>query len=589
MEIAQSTLTIKSVTDEGVIVGIASTPKLDKSGDVVEPMGAEFELPIPLLHEHDQSQPIGMVEKATVTENGIEVTARIAKDASGRVKAVWENIKNGIVGGLSVGFLPIEKSDMETGRHFTRWQWLELSVVGNPANPEAAITVTKSLNKPEKGNKSMSIQEQIQEQEAKKAKLVEANGTLVCKSDVGEADQAAYDANKAEIEKIDKHLSMLRETEAQLAKTAKPVTMDTTGTVPTGQIEVKSNLPKGTAFARYARALAMSKGNTMQAVEIAKSFKDTPQVERILKSAVAAGTTTDATWAAPLVDYTTMTSEFIELLRPQTIMGRITGFRNVPFNTKVQGQTSGATVNWVGQGKLKPVSKLALDTTSLGFAKVSAIVPITEELARLSNPSAEALINSDLQKSMAQFLDQAFIDPTIAAVTDVHPASITHAVTAITPSGTDLDAVRKDIKAVMNQFINANLSTKGGVWVMSEVTALSLSMMFNELGQPAFPSINQDGGTFFGLPVITSSIASDNIILLQPSEILLADDGMVTLDASREASLVMSDDPESDKATMDMVSLWQAGMVGFKADRMINWKVRRAASVAVIESAAYGE
>ena len=39
-------------------------------------------------------------------------------------------------------------------------------------------------------------------------------------------------------------------------------------------IEVKSNLPKGTSFARYAMAIARSKGNLMQAAEIDKGWHD---------------------------------------------------------------------------------------------------------------------------------------------------------------------------------------------------------------------------------------------------------------------------------------------------------------------------
>jgi hypothetical protein len=70
---------------------------------------------------------------------------------------------------------------------------------------------------------------------------------------------------------------------------------------------VKSNLPKGTAFTRYAMALMRSQGNLMQAVEISKQWHDTtPEVETVLRAAVAAGTTTDSTWAGPLVQYTNM-------------------------------------------------------------------------------------------------------------------------------------------------------------------------------------------------------------------------------------------------------------------------------------------
>src|SRR5688572_936963 len=48
---AWSTLTVKSVDSERrEIEGIASTPSVDRVGDIVEPMGAKFTLPMPLLH-----------------------------------------------------------------------------------------------------------------------------------------------------------------------------------------------------------------------------------------------------------------------------------------------------------------------------------------------------------------------------------------------------------------------------------------------------------------------------------------------------------------------------------------------------------
>jgi hypothetical protein len=71
----------------------------------------------------------------------------------------------------------------------------------------------------------------------------------------------------------------------------------------------------------------------------------------IEKTAVNAGTTTDTTWAAPLVQYQNLASEFIEYLRPLSIVGRIEGFRRVPFMVKVPRQTGGASVNWVGEAR----------------------------------------------------------------------------------------------------------------------------------------------------------------------------------------------------------------------------------------------
>ena len=80
MQRAYSQLTIKAVNeDQRTIEGVATTPSPDRMGDIVEPTGAVFKLPIPLLYQHDSSQPIGHVEAAKVSKDGITITARLVK------------------------------------------------------------------------------------------------------------------------------------------------------------------------------------------------------------------------------------------------------------------------------------------------------------------------------------------------------------------------------------------------------------------------------------------------------------------------------------------------------------------------------
>src|SRR6188768_334559 len=85
---AYSLLTIKRVSDdERIIEGLATSPEPDRMGDVVEPDGAQFKLPLPLLLHHDSRQPVGHVLDARVGKDGIEVTARIMKmDEPGTLK-----------------------------------------------------------------------------------------------------------------------------------------------------------------------------------------------------------------------------------------------------------------------------------------------------------------------------------------------------------------------------------------------------------------------------------------------------------------------------------------------------------------------
>lgn len=149
---AWSQFEVKSVDESlRVLQGLATTPTPDRMGDIVEPLGASFELPIPFLWQHDAEQPIGHVTAAKATKSGIEVNVKLAKiDEPGRLKdrldEAWQSIKAKLVRGMSIGFSPLEYSYMEEtgGYRFMKWAWLELSAVTIPANADASIALIKN-------------------------------------------------------------------------------------------------------------------------------------------------------------------------------------------------------------------------------------------------------------------------------------------------------------------------------------------------------------------------------------------------------------------------------------------------------------
>lgn len=155
-QFAYSQLEIKAVDESGgarKFTGIATTPTPDRAGDIVEPKGAEFNLPIPLLWQHDSRQPIGWVRAARVTAKGIEVDCEMAAvEEAGTLKdrldEAWQSLKAKLVGGLSIGFKPIESSriDQTYSYRFMKWLWLELSCVTVPANGDCSITAIKSAD-----------------------------------------------------------------------------------------------------------------------------------------------------------------------------------------------------------------------------------------------------------------------------------------------------------------------------------------------------------------------------------------------------------------------------------------------------------
>lgn len=638
MNRAYSFLEIKAVDDEKkVITGIATSPQVDRVGDVIEPLGVKFQNPLPLLWQHDHEKPIGSVVFDTPTAKGVTFTATLAKvtepgKLKDRIDEAWQSVKAKIVRAVSIGFRSLESEQIAGtwGVRYIESEVYELSLVTVPCNSEAVITSiksfdvglpaasgkkgtpvvrlgkpagasatavkqTKSVPKPEEGQdmkfaeKIKQFQAAIEQKSARRMELMEAaeDRTL----DAAESEE--FDTLSDEIKATEVHIKRLEEMQAADVAKAKPVE-DVSGMRDRhAGITVKATqkVEKGTAFTRYVIAQCRAKGNLMQAAEIAKQWNDTPEVEQVLKAAVAAGTTTDATWAAPLVPYQNMTSDFIELLRPATLLGRMTGLRNVPFNVRIPGQTQGSTVAWVGETAPKPVSALGFEDITLRFNKLAGIVVISDELARLSTPSAEAIIRGDLVAQIAQFTDDSFINPAYAAVTDVRPASVTNGVTPVPASGTDADALRADVRAVYSQFIAANLSTAGAAWVMTSTQAMAIGMMLNPLGQPEFPGLGAEGGTFMGLPVLVSEVVpSDSngsiIVLIKQSEILLADEGGVSIDVSREASLQMNSTPAT--GAQQLVSLFQNNLLAIRAERMITWRKRRPQAVAYISGANYG-
>jgi hypothetical protein len=434
--------------------------------------------------------------------------------------------------------------------------------------------------------------------------------------------QEDFDALQGEIEAIDAHLKRLDIIEKAVGRTATPVAGATAdeGSAARGGVDIRvkaqPKLEPGIGLARLVKCYGMAKGDMNQASRIAglrygedsnafgtlKSLADRGFMS-IEKAEVPAGSTLADSWAEDLVgDTTSAFADFVEYLRPQTILGKfgtngIPSLRRVPFRTPLISQTGGGAGYWVGEGKAKPLTSFDFARTTLEPLKVANICVLTDEVIRSSSPSAEAIVRDQLVEALKARLDIDFIDPAKAASAGVSPASITNAAANGAASGTgDADDVRADIRSILNEYIAANNPPSSGVLIMRSGTALALSMMVNALGQNEFNGIGMNGGTLLGIPVITSEhVPSGIIVMVNASDIYLADDGGFRLDMSREASVEMLDSSLTGDSVgvvpgtaASTVSLWQTNSVGFLAERTINWAARRASAVAYLSGVAWG-
>jgi len=617
---AYSLIAVKAFDDEQRIIrGIATTPTVDRGDDIVDPFGVKFRNPLPFILHHDKASPVGEVTFDRPTKDGIAFTARIPKVAEpGRVRdrtdEAWHSAKYGLLRGVSIGYVPRKAERRATGgMHLKEIEVFELSMVTVPMNAEATILQIKSLDaidlaasgtgsrippspasRDSSRKTTMTISEQITAEKAdlqtKSARLEELMTKEDAEGGLDASETSERDTLTSGIQAAAKKLERMSALEAAQAGLAKGVS----GYAPTApaasrapRIEVvKPDLPKGTLFTRYAMAVAAGKGSYSDTLAFAKRWEgQTPEVVQMVKAAAGTSVVASPGWGGELVNPNTAATEFVDLLRAASILGRVPGFRMVPFNVPIITQTGGSTFAWVGEAGSKPVGELSFERTTFGYNKVAGIVVLAEELIRLSNPDAEATVRRDMVEQCAAFLDAAFIQVAKSSGAN-NPASITNGVSSPAASGATLADLQADLVTALSTFTNANIPTSGLVIAMTPALALGISMLTNPLGQaPNGFSVTPTGGTLLGYPVIVSdSVDAGTIVIFKPSEIFLADDGRVTLDASNQATL----DMDGGSPATATFSLWQNNCVGLRAERWITWAKRRANVVAVIDTASYG-
>ena len=421
--------------------------------------------------------------------------------------------------------------------------------------------------------------------------------------DGGESEK--FETLKAEIKSIDADIKRYTELAALAAETAKPVDdsveREKTYTPPTVPVSVKNTekLEKGIAFARAAKCLALGTMAQRDPVQVAKSmYSDRADIvgavnSMVTKAVIPAATTTNPEWAGNLVQGGAIFADFLEYLRPQTIIGRfgdgnVPAYRRVPFRVPVGSQETPGAAYWTGEGKPKGLTKFDFATRSLEPLKVATIAVATMELLRDASADVDFIIRDSIANAVRARLDEDFINPDKAAVAGVSPASILNGAPNIASSGTNADAVRADILALFN-LVAANNATMGDVvFIMPTGVAMALATM-RTLAQQEFPDMTLAGGRVMGIPVIVSDYAPHDasagsiVALVKARDILVADAGDVEISISREATLQMSDAPVDNLvAGESVVNLWQYNMIGFRAERTINWMRARDGAAAYL-------
>jgi len=342
----------------------------------------------------------------------------------------------------------------------------------------------------------------------------------------------------------------------------------------------------GQTFGRFIKTLAICRGDVLAGEQYAAA-RNWTSVAMAMKAAVNP-------MDQSILDQglAPITSDLSALLRSMTIIGRLAGMRKVPFRTRMLTQSVGGSGSWVDEGEPIPVTAMGIgDTTTLDAKKCAGIRVLTEELLRNATTGTDLLVAVDAASALVEAMDTAFIDPANGG-SGAKPASICSGAQQYSSTGSTVSAIDADLKLLLNVLIGADCDLSTAAFIMSPITATHLALLRGSGGAPAFPSVNARGGTLLGLPVICStnvaasgSPGGRQIVLVEASQIDIADDGQAAIELSTKAALQMNDAPAS--GAQQVVSLFQLGMVGVRSTRFVNWRRRRVGAVACLRDVAY--
>lgn len=139
--------------DQGIFEGHLAAFVEDQGGDVIVPGAFTRTLaawkakgkPVPLLWDHNPSEPIGWFSSLEEDSKGLAVTGQFALGVN-RAREVYELVKANVVNGLSIGYSTVVQEFTESVRLLKELKLWEGSLCLWPMNEAATVTSVKDLS-----------------------------------------------------------------------------------------------------------------------------------------------------------------------------------------------------------------------------------------------------------------------------------------------------------------------------------------------------------------------------------------------------------------------------------------------------------
>ena len=413
----------------------------------------------------------------------------------------------------------------------------------------------------------------LHELKRQKAALVTKMKAIVTKEDEmkeGEAlsdeDKTAFEDLKDQVEALEARIGRVEDVMAAQAEAAEPVAAgdDAEAEEKKAPVGVRRALGAGTAIGSTMTAPATAKAEVMKGLVVAgaakmmvlgggnlygarSAAKDVYGEQHPVTKALVSGSGPSGGFLVP-PEYV---AEVIELLRPQTVV-RASGpiGLSMPRGTMtLPRQNQAATAGYGGETTPIAASQPGLGVIVATYKKLTALVPVSNDLLRYSDPSADQLVRDDIVQVLARREDLAFIrgDGTEGSPKGFLTFCPAFNVVASNPAWT-LNTAAQEIGQAINLIETGNVPIVRPVWLMNPRSKNFFLNVQNSVGAYVYRD-EMLKGTLLGVPFRTTTQIPTNLVvgpnadcsevyLVEMSQAMILDSMTLELGVSREASYV---------------------------------------------------
>lgn len=473
----------------------------------------------------------------------------------------------------------------------------------------------------------------------KRAAAFDVFKALADKDTLTTEEETDYAAKKRAVEDFDGQIKRAKESQALALETAQEVEGQEGGAV---RIEAGDDDPYSSETAAKKRGLVTHKG--LRAIACVKTFDMAgrsmagarelamnqfgerhpitrsfePRRDPLTRALVVSVGASGGFIVPP--DYA---NEIIELLRPKAVV-RSSNPRSMPMprgTMTLPGQKSAATASYGSEVKAIAQSQQGMNQIVASYKKLTALVPVSNDMMRYADPAADAFVRDDLVKVVALREDLAFIlgdgladtprgfisfaNGWVAANGGTVGAWLTSANSTLAVNGLDpanstggnfitsnatytLATVASELGGAVNRLDQANVPDDRRVWLMNPRSYNYLFNVQNSLGVYVYRE-ELLAGKLLGYPIKKTTQIGTNywdatgtnkdlsfVFLAEMDEAMILDSMTLELAVSREGMYV-----DSGGAT---VSAFQQDQTLIRAIAEHDFQLRHDQSVAVIQA-----